>query len=81
MNVRIGAVSSVDTINRTARVSFADKPSENGRPLVSAPLAIMQNPPVISSISVQPWLPKVGQTVLCIFLPNGEGDGVIIGGL
>lgn len=28
-----------------------------------------------------PWLPSVGQFVLCIFLPNGEGDGFVIGGV
>ncbi|MCL2697563.1 MAG: hypothetical protein FWE74_05730 [Oscillospiraceae bacterium] len=72
MNVRIGAVSSVDSVKRTARVSFADKPDENGRPHISAPLAILNN---------TLWFPKVGQSVLCILLTNGEGDGVIIGGL
>ncbi len=34
-----------------------------------------------ANIAVYGWLPYVGQTVLCIMLPNGEGDGYIIGGV
>lgn len=30
---------------------------------------------------IRPWLPSVGQFVLCVFLPNGEGDGFVIGGV
>lgn len=32
-------------------------------------------------LTIRPWLPHVGQFVLCIFLPNGEGDGFVIGGI
>lgn len=34
-----------------------------------------------ANIEVYGWLPYVGQTVLCIMLPNGEGDGYVIGGV
>ena len=30
---------------------------------------------------ITPWLPYVGQMVVCIYLPNGESDGFVIGGL
>lgn len=33
------------------------------------------------NIEVCGWLPYIGQTVLCILLQNGEGDGYIIGGV
>lgn len=33
------------------------------------------------NIEVYGWLPYIGQTVLCILLQNGEGDGYIIGGV
>jgi hypothetical protein len=79
--IRIGTVNFVDEVKRTARVAFADKPDISGKPLISAPLAILQSPPIISNLTVNAWLPKIGQTVLCIYLPNGGGDGVIIGGL
>ena len=32
-------------------------------------------------IKVYPWLPYVGQFVLCLYLPNGESDGFVIGGI
>lgn len=32
-------------------------------------------------VVVSPWLPYVGQFVLCIYLPNGESDGFVIGGI
>jgi hypothetical protein len=32
-------------------------------------------------IKVKPWIPTVGQWVLCIFKPDGEGDGFVIGGI
>jgi len=104
--VRFGSVSSVDAENRTARVAFADKPDKAGRPLISAPLKVIQSPPFVPAqgaaqetqpkgggsgttayephahgLIIKPWLPHVGQFVLCIFLPNGEGDGFVIGGI
>lgn len=32
-------------------------------------------------VTVAPWLPSPGETVLCVFLPNGDGDGFVIGGI
>jgi hypothetical protein len=32
-------------------------------------------------IKVYPWLPYIGQFVLCVYLPNGESDGFVLGGL
>ena len=32
-------------------------------------------------VRVFPWIPYIGQWVLCIFKPDGEGDGFIIGGI
>lgn len=32
-------------------------------------------------LKILPWLPRVGQMVLCIMLPNGDGDGFVIGGM
>jgi len=79
---RIGTISSIDTSNRTARVKFSDK-----NDLVSAPLRVLKNPPLANienttdKIIISPWLPAVGDMVLCIYIPNGESDGFIIGGL
>lgn len=32
-------------------------------------------------VKISPWLPYVGQMVLCAILPNGDGDGFVIGGM
>lgn len=32
-------------------------------------------------LEIHPWLPKVGQEVLCLYLPAKDGDGFILGGL
>ncbi len=33
------------------------------------------------TLIINPWLPHVGQLVLCLYLPKGESDGVVIGGI
>lgn len=33
------------------------------------------------NVTISPWLPSPGDFVLCIFLPNGDGDGFVIGGI
>lgn len=32
-------------------------------------------------VKISPWLPSVGDMVLCIYLPNGGSDGFVIGGV
>lgn len=34
-----------------------------------------------TEMTVRGWLPYIGQTVLCILLPNGSGDGFVVGGV
>jgi hypothetical protein len=33
------------------------------------------------TVTVYPWLPYIGQFVLCVYLPSGESDGFVLGGL
>ena len=33
------------------------------------------------TVTVYPWLPYIGQLVVCLYLPNGESDGFVIGGI
>lgn len=100
--VRTGWVSSVNTADRTARVTFQDK----GDTFVSGPLKVLKNPPFIPTdggpqqteakgggsgeasfeshahaVKISPWVPAAGDFVLCIYLPNGDGDGFVIGGI
>ena len=32
-------------------------------------------------VKVYPWIPYVGQFVLCIYIPRDDGDGYVIGGI
>jgi len=32
-------------------------------------------------LGIKPWLPFIGQLVLCVYLPNGESDGFVLGGI
>lgn len=32
-------------------------------------------------MKVYPWLPFIGQAVVCLYLPNGESDGFVLGGI
>ncbi len=85
--VRVGVVSKVNPGNMTARIKIQDQG------IVTGDLKIVQNQPTaeieivsgncpaVCKVKIKPWIPKVGQWVLCIFKPDGEGDGFIIGGI
>lgn len=85
--IRIGIVSKVDASNMTARVKIEEQE------IITGDLQIVQNIPTVEievesesyqsegNFIVKPWIPKVGQWVLCIFRPDGEGDGFILGGI
>ena len=64
--IRIGTVQSVNADKMTARVKFKDKGG-----IVSGDLHIIKR--------LTPWVPSVNDMVLCIMLPDGDGDGFIIG--
>lgn len=33
------------------------------------------------AVTISPWLPSPGDYVLCIYIPTGDGDGFVIGGI
>ncbi len=84
--VRVGIVSKINSENKTARVQIP----EQG--IVTSELKIVQNMPKIEiknkddtpsdcNIEIEQWLPQVGQWVVCLFYPDGDGDGFILGGI
>lgn len=83
--VRVGTVSSVNAGDRTARVKFpslGDMVSGNLRVLqqygcaVDVPVADAHTHPDTKTTY---WMPNVGDTVICLYLPVFNGDGVILG--
>lgn len=69
--IRVGRVSSTDQELATVRVVFEDRQN-----MVSFDL------PVIVRQSLRNkdyWMPDVGEQVVCLFLPNGNAQGFILG--
>lgn len=53
-----------------------------GAPIQQCPIqGVIENKKHRQTVTVYPWLPFVGQMVLCLFLPNGESDGFVLGGI
>lgn len=96
-DVRIGTVSAVDEDNRAARVRFDTENLTSGwlKVLCSPPnvttngknddtdgdIKSDEKNDGESVVEVSAWLPKVGETVLCIYGDGFNADGYIIGGL
>jgi len=73
--VRIGQVSSVNAKTCSCRVAFDDL-TDIGAPMTSYPLQIVQR----RTVKCQKFdLPEVGEHVLCLFLPNGNQEGFVLG--
>lgn len=83
--VQIGMVSAVDEKNRKVRVKFKDTD------LISDWLCVLKREPSVSLVDlpnktgsgvvVIPWMPKVNDTVLVVYLPIFNSDGFVIGGI
>ncbi len=83
--VRVGTVSSVNAAERTARVKFSYLGD-----MVSGNLRVMQHYACAVEVTTDQahnhpdtyttfWMPEVGDTVLCLYLPVFNGDGVVLG--
>lgn len=80
--IRVGKVHSVKKNDMTARVKFEDSK------IMSGELHILYNSNTVTignadghshSASIVKWTPKIGDMVLCIMRPDGDGDGFIVG--
>ena len=92
-NVRIGTVSTVNSEDRTARVIFRDKSNMVSGPLIvlrNQPSITVKGTELTydgkteshtHELTISPWLPYVGQTVVCLYPSNGGGDGFVLGGI
>lgn len=91
--IRIGVVHSFDASNRTARVKFESLGGIVSAPInvVSRPRSVVPgqkdqtgDKTAIAeghthAAYVTDWTPRVNSMVLCIFMPDGGGDGYVIG--
>ena len=68
--VRIGTVTDIDKAKRLARVKFQSEDYTSGW------LQVVQQ-----DKSSTYWMPKINDTVLCLYLPVFNADGFILGGL
>lgn len=69
--IRSGRISSINPENGTARVVFADKDN-----LVSYDLPVLQR----STLKNKDYgMPDIGESVVCLFQPNGIAEGFIVG--
>lgn len=80
--VRVGIISKVDAGKMTARVKYVQQGTMSGD------MKLLQNHPdnctaeyKCPSCGKCKWIPKPGQYVLCVLIPGGDGDGVILGGI
>lgn len=87
--VRRGIVTDVNKKKRKARVKFDDEDLPSGE------LRILANPPFIPKVdgpqqteisanhshrvTITPWLPRVNDVVLVLYLPAHDSDGYILG--
>jgi len=68
--IRCGIVSSVNPEAGTARVAFED------RGVVSYELSVLQR----GTLGVRDyWMPTPGEQVWCLYSPNGDIDGLVLG--
>ena len=69
--IRTGKVTSVNPQNCTVRVTFEDRDES-----VSPDLQVVMKNTLNKKYY---WMPEVDEIALCLFLPNGEETGYVIG--
>ena len=69
--IRVGVVSSIDRSKGTAKVLFEDM----GQTVSHDLRVIVKN----TMNKKEFWMPDAEEEVLCVFLPNGEEVGFILG--
>ena len=86
--VRVGTVSDIDRAGLKARVRYPDISMTSGW------LYVVNNKPYLKTydgpqmdddsthnITVLPWMPNVGDTVVVLNLPIDNADGFVLGGV
>lgn len=88
-DLRVGKVTDINTSERLVRVHFPDVD------IVSGWLKVIKSPPFVGGnksqtetealhehkLIITPWLPEIGELVLCLYNTGFNEDGFVIGGL
>ena len=84
-NEKIIKYEKRETINENAPIQCLNGCSQAcacGAPIQKCPIqGVIENKKHRQTVTVYPWLPFVGQMVVCLFLPYGESDGFVLGGI
>jgi phage baseplate assembly protein V len=77
--VVVGKVSKIECTDKAAnvRVIFPDRLDHNDQPLISKPVPVLQ---VASTAKKSYAIPRLNTNVLCVKLPNGTSNYVVLGG-
>lgn len=73
--------STPDTIELKKTIKYEKKQAIPEETSLCAYTGVIEEKTHKHIVKVYPWLPYIGQMVLCIYLPNGESDGFVIGGI
>lgn len=90
--IRIGTVEALNEAQRLARVRFPDDELTSGwlsilkNPPRISPSGVEPNMTNTEDehkheLNIVPWLPHVGDVVLCVYDTSFNGDGYVVGGL
>jgi phage baseplate assembly protein V len=79
VSVAVGRVSKIEVTDKQAnvRVIFPDRLDHDDQPLISKPIPVLQ---VASQSKKSFAIPRLNTNVLCVKLPNGTSNYVVLGG-
>ncbi len=84
-NEKVISYEKRETINENAPIQCLSGCSQAcacGEPIQQCPIkGVIEKKKHRQTVTVYPWLPFVGQSVVCLFLPYGESDGFVLGGI
>lgn len=89
--VRVGSVTAVDNDKRLAQVLFQDLGLPSGWipvmishdyvPDYDVPQETEEAAGHKHEVKIKPWMPEVGDQVLCLYEPVRDGHGFVLGGV
>lgn len=79
--IQIAQVSTISAEKRTARVVWENGDTSPYIPVLSRKIRCHGCGALGCTGNTLDWMPTVGQMVIVLYRPGGEGDGFILGGI